>query len=92
MWDGCSQASITFASPEDEGPLNYIVANDITQAALDGAMAQCDNLRVLYGSRVAEYHLPQEEAQLLAREPVRVVLQGGDTIETSLLVGADGFK
>ncbi len=93
VWDGCSQASISFASPDPAQPLNYIVENDVTQAALDAAMAQCGNLSVLYGSKVEGYRLPQnEEGQPLDRESVKINLQGGDSIETSLLVGADGFR
>ena len=96
VWDGCSQASISFSSPSQAEPLNFIVENDLTQAALDGAMDKCGNLDVLYGSQVEEYVLPQEEEyhlhQALPRKPVRILLRGGHTIETSLLVGADGFR
>jgi hypothetical protein len=48
VWDGCSQASITFSSPDETEPLNYLVENDLTQAALDAVMAQCGNLTVRY--------------------------------------------
>ncbi len=48
MWDGCSQATITFSSPDETEPLNYLVENDLTQAALDAAMAHCGNLTVRY--------------------------------------------
>jgi 2-polyprenyl-6-methoxyphenol hydroxylase-like FAD-dependent oxidoreductase len=99
VWESCSRASIIFKSPAEsqEGePLNYIVENDVTQAALDTAMGQCKNLSVVYSCRVSGYQLPREEEgeqqQLLARNPVRVLLQGGDTIQTSLLIGADGFR
>ncbi len=42
------------------------------------------------------YALPQGEgaaaSQALPGDSVRISLQGGDTIETAMLIGADGFR
>ncbi len=42
------------------------------------------------------YALPQGEgaadSQSIPGDSVRISLQGGDTIETAMLIGADGFR
>jgi hypothetical protein len=45
---------------------------------------------------VERYALPQGEgaapSQSIPGDSVRISLQGGDTIETAMLIGADGFR
>jgi hypothetical protein len=49
-----------------------------------------------YFSKVERYALPQGEvaapSQSIPGNNVRISLQGGDTIETAMLIGADGFR
>lgn len=93
VWDGCSNAGIVFGDDDNQEPLSYLVENDITVKALTGVMNNCDNLEVKYGARVKNYHLPvKEDNENRAKEQVVVELEDGETIKTSLLVGADGFK
>jgi len=93
VWDGCSNAGIDFGDDDNQEPLSYLVENDITVKALTDVMKHCDNLEVKYGARVKNYHLPvKEDNENRAKEQVMVELEDGETIETSLLVGADGFK
>ena len=68
--------------------------NDLTQMALDGVLQTCcnKNLDVVYGCRVKEYVLPAGDREDLPEEGVLVRLENGDTIETQLLVGADGNR
>eukprot|EP00092_Neocalanus_flemingeri_P009625 GFUD01010361.1.p1 GENE.GFUD01010361.1~~GFUD01010361.1.p1 ORF type:complete len:458 (-),score=146.79 GFUD01010361.1:19-1392(-) len=94
VWDGCSRAGILFDSDGDsQKPLSYLVENDLTVKALTDVLGDCGNLEVRYGARVKGYQLPsKEETENRPKEEVVVELEGGEKIETSLLVGADGFR
>jgi len=94
VWDGCSKAGIVFGDDHQSGePLSYLVENDITVKALTEVMKGCDNLVVKYGTKVKKYHLPvKEETESNPKDRVVVELANGEVIETSLLVGADGFR
>jgi 2-polyprenyl-6-methoxyphenol hydroxylase-like FAD-dependent oxidoreductase len=50
----------------------------------------------MYSSKVERYALPQGEgaagSQSVPGDNVRISLQGGDTIDTAMLIGADGFR
>jgi len=96
VWDGCSQAGIIF-NQEDTGdpesPLNYIVENDITLSALNNALKKCDNVKVLYNTKVDIYKIPSAtKKDAVPDENVVIELSDGKLIETPLLVGADGFR
>ena len=96
VWDGCSKAGILFGEDDNSGevePLSYLVENDVTVSALTEVIRECDNLEVKYGARVKKYNLPvKESTESRPKEDVVVELEDGERIETSLLVGADGFR
>jgi len=94
VWDGCSKAGIVFGEDGDnQEPLSHLVENDVTVGALTDVLSGCDNLEVRYGAKVKKYHLPnKEESESRPKDEVMVELEGGEMIETSLLVGADGFR
>ena len=53
----------------------------------------CDNLSVKYGAKVKRYKIPSMSDQdIVPKENVEVELEDGSLVETSLLVGADGFR
>jgi len=98
VWDSCSTAGIVFSSDnvysrDQPQPLNYIVENDLTVSALTGVIKACDNLVIKYGAKVKRYKIPQLAAnEIVPEENVEVILEDGTIVETSLLVGADGFR
>jgi len=93
IWESCSAASIIFRGEEAGRPLSYLVENDITQKALNSVMETFDNLTVLYGAKVADYIIPgSTDQQNLPEDGVLIRLENGDTIETQLLIGADGNR
>ena len=95
VWDGCSKAGIVFGDEDssNQEPINYLVENDITVKALTEVLDECENLEVKYGARVKKYHLPvKEDTENRPKDGVLVELEDGDNINTSLLVGADGFR
>ena len=56
-------------------------------------METFDNLTVLYGAKVADYIIPgSTDQQNLPEDGVLIRLENGDTIETQLLIGADGNR
>ena len=78
---------------DNEEPFSHLVENDVTVGALTDVLNGCHNLEVRYGAKVKKYHLPtKEESESRPKEEVVVELEGGEKIETSLLVGADGFR
>jgi len=86
VWESCSDAAIAFGGP-GEPPLAHIVENDLTVKALTEVAQSCDNLEIRYGSKVSSYTLPSATSP---SSPVVVRLEGGEEVEASLLVGADG--
>jgi len=95
VWDGCSKAGIVFGDKDgtNQEPISYLVENDITVNALTEVMNECENLEVRYGAKVKKYHLPvKEDNENRPKDGVLVELEDGDNVETSLLVGADGFR
>ena len=95
VWDGCSKAGIVFGDEDssNQEPINYLVENDITVKALTEVLDECENLEVKYGARVKKYRLPvKEDTENRPKDGVLVELEDGDNINTSLLVGADGFR
>lgn len=96
IWESCSDASIDF----DEGdgghvddPLAYLVENDLTIKSLTEVMESCPNIEVRYGAKVKSYNIPKlDDLKQASTDAVTIELEGGDTIDTSLLVGADGFQ
>ena len=74
-------------------PLNYIVENDVTVKAINEVMRSHDNVSVRYSTKVKKYNLPTlGEKDVVPDDNVLVELEDGRSIETPLLVGADGFR
>ncbi|XP_028931326.1 ubiquinone biosynthesis monooxygenase COQ6, mitochondrial [Ornithorhynchus anatinus] len=90
VWDGCSEALITFDRDELD-PVGYVVENDVIMAALTRRLeAVSDRVDVLYGSRAAELAWPSAGRGPEADPWVRVTLADGRRLRAQLLVGADG--
>jgi len=96
VWDGCSDAGIIFNQDDTgnpESPLNYIVENDITLSALNNVLKTCDNVKVMYNTKVETYKIPSVSKQdTVPDDNVVIELTDGKSIKTPLLVGADGFS
>jgi len=100
VWESCSDAAIVFHEEDgggggalEEGPLAYLVENDLTVKSLTEVMESCNNVEVRYGAKVKCYSIPNlQDTEQAPKENVIVELENGDKIETQLLVGADGFK
>ncbi|KAJ8341595.1 hypothetical protein SKAU_G00338860 [Synaphobranchus kaupii] len=90
VWDACSDALITFDKNLEE-ELAYIVENDVIVAALT---KQLDTLpghvKVQYRTRVVKYAWPRSYQVADSIPWVQVKLANGDTLQTKLLIGADG--
>ena len=96
VWDACSEAGITFHAEDIDpsgAPLNYIVENDLTLLALNKVLKNISNLQVKYQAKVKKYSIPQlSDTEVVPRDNVKLELEDGSIIETSLLIGADGFR
>ena len=67
--------------------------NDITLSALNNALKKCDNVKVMYNTKVDNYKIPSAtKKDVVPDENVVIELSDGKLIETPLLVGADGFR
>ena len=64
----------------------------MTQHALNTVLDTCSNLSVVYGARAEKYTLPNPGQDNIPGEKVFIHLENGDTLETDLLIGADGFR
>ncbi|KAL3968974.1 cathepsin B [Sarotherodon galilaeus] len=91
VWDACSDALITFDKENVEDEMAYIVENDLVVAALTRQLdSLSENVQVKYRSKVVKYTwpMPSQEADYIPW--VRVTLANGETLQTKLLIGADG--
>ncbi len=85
VWDHQEAGGIRFDCSEiEEDALGYLVENSCTQQAMHRAILESDNV---------EFCCPAEIAELQwQREQVTVKLTDGRTLNTPLLVGADGVR
>ncbi|XP_010787410.1 ubiquinone biosynthesis monooxygenase COQ6, mitochondrial [Notothenia coriiceps] len=91
VWDSCSDALITFDKDNLEDEMAYIVENDIAVAALTKQLdSLSDNVRVQYRSKVVKYAWPMPHQAADSIPWVKVTLASGETVQTKLLIGADG--
>ncbi|XP_056282286.1 ubiquinone biosynthesis monooxygenase COQ6, mitochondrial [Pseudoliparis swirei] len=91
VWDACSDVLITFDKEDHEDEMAYIVENDIVVAALTKQLdGLSDNVRVKYRSRVVKYTWPKPHLAADSIPWVKVTLASGQSVETKLLIGADG--
>uniref|UniRef100_A0A8C9Y863 Ubiquinone biosynthesis monooxygenase COQ6, mitochondrial n=1 Tax=Sander lucioperca TaxID=283035 RepID=A0A8C9Y863_SANLU len=91
VWDACSDALITFDKENLQDEMAYIVENDIIVAALTKQLdSLSDNVQVKYRSKVVKYAWPLPHQAADAIPWVKVTLASGETVQTKLLIGADG--
>uniref|UniRef100_A0A3Q3RQ84 Ubiquinone biosynthesis monooxygenase COQ6, mitochondrial n=1 Tax=Mastacembelus armatus TaxID=205130 RepID=A0A3Q3RQ84_9TELE len=91
VWDACSDALITFDKENLEDEMAYIVENDIVVAALTKQLdSLSDNVQVKYRSKVVQYTWPMSHLATDSIPWVQVTLASGETLQTKLLIGADG--
>ncbi|MCF6299105.1 MAG: UbiH/UbiF/VisC/COQ6 family ubiquinone biosynthesis hydroxylase [Thiomicrorhabdus sp.] len=83
VWDDRSSGEIHFSSQEmGEKNLGYTVENNVIQAALWEQVQACDSIQLLLGHTIQSLRFEQGKAWL--------ELEGIGTLQTELLVGADG--
>uniref|UniRef100_A0A8D3CJ81 Ubiquinone biosynthesis monooxygenase COQ6, mitochondrial n=1 Tax=Scophthalmus maximus TaxID=52904 RepID=A0A8D3CJ81_SCOMX len=91
VWDACSDALITFDKENLQDEMAYIVENDIVVAALTKQLdGLSDNVQVKYRSKVVKYTWPMPHQAADSVPWVQVTLASGETLQTKLLIGADG--
>uniref|UniRef100_A0AAQ5ZWF6 Ubiquinone biosynthesis monooxygenase COQ6, mitochondrial n=1 Tax=Amphiprion ocellaris TaxID=80972 RepID=A0AAQ5ZWF6_AMPOC len=91
VWDACSDALITFDKENLQDEMAYIVENDIVVAALTKQLdGLSDNVQVKYRSKVVKYTWPMPHQAADSIPWVQVTLANGETLQTKLLIGADG--
>uniref|UniRef100_A0A3B5A032 Ubiquinone biosynthesis monooxygenase COQ6, mitochondrial n=1 Tax=Stegastes partitus TaxID=144197 RepID=A0A3B5A032_9TELE len=91
VWDACSDALITFDKENLQDEMAYIVENDIIVAAITKQLeGLSDNVQVKYRSKVVKYTWPMPHQAADSIPWVQVTLANGETLQTKLLIGADG--
>uniref|UniRef100_A0A673AR78 Ubiquinone biosynthesis monooxygenase COQ6, mitochondrial n=1 Tax=Sphaeramia orbicularis TaxID=375764 RepID=A0A673AR78_9TELE len=91
VWDACSDALITFDKENLQDEMAYIVENDVVVAALTKQLdSLSDNVQVKYRSKVVKYTWPMPHQAADSIPWVQVTLASGETLQTKLLIGADG--
>uniref|UniRef100_A0A672FNU5 Ubiquinone biosynthesis monooxygenase COQ6, mitochondrial n=1 Tax=Salarias fasciatus TaxID=181472 RepID=A0A672FNU5_SALFA len=91
VWDACSDALITFDKENLQDEMAYIVENDIVVAAVTRQLdSLSDNVEVKYRSKVVKYSWPMPHLAADSIPWVEVTLASGETLQTKLLIGADG--
>jgi 2-octaprenyl-6-methoxyphenol hydroxylase len=85
--DGDSSLLLNFLSEEVEGkPFGTIILNADIRAALMEKIGTLDSVAFIAPAKVSDFALIENESA------VSVVLEGGDTINAQLAIGADGRK
>lgn len=91
VWDACSDALIIFDKENMEDEMAYIVENDVVVAALTKQLdSLSENVQVKYRSKVVKYSWPMPHQAVDSIPWVQVALSSGETLQTKLLIGADG--
>ncbi|KAM8833976.1 ubiquinone biosynthesis monooxygenase COQ6, mitochondrial [Synchiropus picturatus] len=91
VWDACSDALITFDKDNLQEEMAYIVENDVVVAALTKQLhSLSDSVQVKYRSKVVKYTWPVPHTAGDSLPWVQVTLANGETLQTKLLIGADG--
>ncbi|XP_019880267.2 ubiquinone biosynthesis monooxygenase COQ6, mitochondrial [Aethina tumida] len=85
VWDGVSDAMITFNHENSEDYVSYIVENDVLLSATNRVMKDIKNVQVLYKAKIKQYNLPDHE-----HDKVSLCMENGDEITCDLLLGCDG--
>ncbi|XP_012265958.1 ubiquinone biosynthesis monooxygenase COQ6, mitochondrial [Athalia rosae] len=87
VWDACSDAMITFGEDHLAEELAFIVENDLLLYAINQQLSGKESVDLVYGAKVADVLIPSKHCQ-----NSRITLQDGQSIETKLLIGADGVN
>ncbi|XP_072555375.1 ubiquinone biosynthesis monooxygenase COQ6, mitochondrial [Paramormyrops kingsleyae] len=91
VWDACSDALITFDNQDLGNEMAYIVENDVVVSSLTAQLESlAGQVEVRYRSKVAKYSWPRPCLVAEAVPWVQVTLASGQTLQTRLLIGADG--
>nr|XP_048305105.1 ubiquinone biosynthesis monooxygenase COQ6, mitochondrial isoform X2 [Myodes glareolus] len=92
VWDSCSEALIMF-DRDNLDDMGYIVENDVIMCALTKQLeAVADRVRVLYRSKAVDYAWPAPFSMTDSSPWVQITLGDGSTLQTKLLIGADGHN
>ncbi|XP_040831240.1 ubiquinone biosynthesis monooxygenase COQ6, mitochondrial [Ochotona curzoniae] len=92
VWDACSEALIMF-DKDNLDDMGYIVENDVVMHALTRQLeAVSDRVTVLYRSKAVGYTWPFPFSMADSSPWVQVTLGDGSTLQTKLLIGADGHN
>lgn len=78
VWDGKSDASITFRNDELKN-LAIIVENDLIQASLSHNLPKYSNVKVLYSNQIKDFTEKDHEVEL--------TLNDGSKFSTKVLIG-----
>uniref|UniRef100_A0A4X1TJ66 Ubiquinone biosynthesis monooxygenase COQ6, mitochondrial n=1 Tax=Sus scrofa TaxID=9823 RepID=A0A4X1TJ66_PIG len=92
VWDACSEALIMF-DKDNLDDMGYIVENDVIMQALTKQLeAVSDRVTVLYKSKAVSYTWPYPFSMADSSPWVHITLGDGSTLQTKLLIGADGHN
>ncbi|XP_074221365.1 ubiquinone biosynthesis monooxygenase COQ6, mitochondrial isoform X7 [Camelus bactrianus] len=92
VWDGCSEALIMF-DKDNLDDMGYVVENDVVLHALTRQLeAVSDRVTVLYRSKAVGYTWPYPFSMADSSPWVHITLGDGSTLQTKLLIGADGHN
>ncbi|XP_021565273.1 ubiquinone biosynthesis monooxygenase COQ6, mitochondrial isoform X2 [Carlito syrichta] len=92
VWDACSEALIMF-DKDNLDDMGYIVENDVIMHALTKQLeAVSDRVTVLYRSKAVGYTWPCLFPMADSSPWVHITLGDGSTLQTKLLIGADGHN
>ncbi|XP_060031458.1 ubiquinone biosynthesis monooxygenase COQ6, mitochondrial isoform X2 [Erinaceus europaeus] len=92
VWDACSEALIMF-DKDNLDAMGYIVENDVIMHALTKQLeAVSDRVTVLYRSKAVSYTWPYSFSMADSSPWVHITLGDGSTLQTKLLIGADGHN
>ncbi|XP_014318860.1 ubiquinone biosynthesis monooxygenase COQ6, mitochondrial isoform X1 [Myotis lucifugus] len=92
VWDACSEALIMF-DKDNLDDMGYIVENDVIMHALTKQLeAVSDRVTVLYRSKAVGYTWPSPISMADSSPWVHITLGDGSTLQTKLLIGADGHN
>ncbi|ESP02270.1 hypothetical protein LOTGIDRAFT_224896 [Lottia gigantea] len=94
VWESCSDALITFNNEDLCDNLAYIVENDVILGAIMKRLkATGDNVDIKFNTKATNYRFPGEKDENDHKESlVSLELSNGQTLQTNLLIGADGFQ